>query len=109
MRQVSTLLRSRANTKIQAHNKTDDDNNGQTDEESPPLQLPRSSGMLDTLVKLHVSGFGVLLHVFRMLLGRLNWLFLEYDSGGEIFHELIQFYDCAFDLLDVVVTGSYGA
>ena len=43
------------------------------------------------------------------MLHGLDGLFLEYDGGGEIFHQLLQLDHGAFDFLDVVVAGADGA
>jgi hypothetical protein len=93
-------------TKVQTEHKTEDDDDGETDEETPPFELPGATGVLDALGQLHVAGFGVLLHVVRVLLDGLHRLVLQHDLRRQFFHQLVQLEDCALDLLDVVVAGS---
>lgn len=96
-------------TNFQANHKGHDNDNCQTNEEAPPLQLPGAFGVLDAFVELDVAGFGVLFHVLSVLFCLLDGLVLEDDLGGEVFHYLVEFDEGAFNLLDVVVAGADGA
>lgn len=96
-------------TKVQTEHQGEDDNDGQTDEEAPPLEFASATGVLDTLVELDIAGFGVVLDVLGVLFGLLDGLILEHDLGRQIVHELLQFQHCLLDLLDVVVAGADSA
>ena len=100
------IVRCFVKTKVQTKHETQDDHDGETNEETPPLELPSPTGMLNTLCQLHVAGFGVLLHVVGVLLYGLHGLVLQYDLRCEVFHQLVKVDDCPLDLLDVIVTSS---
>ena len=103
------MPRTRRQTKVQSQNQSQDDDNRDRNEEAPPLHFPRPTRVLDALVQLHVAGLGVLLHVVGVLFCLLDGLILEDDGGGEVFHELVELDDGAFDFLDVVMAGAHGA
>ena len=113
LRRISQVRVSRPGlrfqTKVQSQHKPKDNDDGQDDEEAPPLQLSRVSSGPDAFIKMLVAGFGVLFDVLGVLFRLLDGLVLQDDGRGEVFHELVQLDDGALNLLDVVVSGSYRA
>ena len=94
------LLCSKINTKGEGQN----DNDEKNDAEDPPLELPCSSCMVDTLSKLYICIFRVFDDVIRLLLGGLDGSILENDRLGEILKELVEILHGTLNLLDVIVT-----
>lgn len=98
-----------AQTKSKTDSQTDDDDNDESNEQAPPLQFAGVASTLNTLVELNVTGFGVLLNVFRVLLGLLDHRFLDDDGFGKILKELVQLDQSTLNLLNVVVTSTHSA
>lgn len=93
-------------TNNETHNETDDDEDNDTDPEAPPFHPSGTTSTGNTLVKLSITGFSVLLDVLGVLLGLLNHGLLNDDSFGEILEELVELDKSTLDLLNVVVTGT---
>lgn len=90
----------------ETNNETDDDEDNDTDPEAPPFHPSGTTSTGNTLVKLSITGFGVLLDVLGVLFCLLNHGLLDDDSFGEILKELVELDKSTLDLLDIVVTGT---
>jgi hypothetical protein len=98
-----------AQTKSKTDSQTDDDDDDESNEQAPPLQFASVASTLNTLVELNVTGFGVLLNVFRVLLGLLDHGFLDDDGLGKILKQLVQLDQGTLNLLNVIVTSTHSA
>lgn len=78
-----------AETKVETEDKCNDTDDENDDPEAPPLHPSGTTSRSNTLVELLVSGFGVLLDVFGVLLGLLNHGLLDDDGLCEILEELV--------------------
>lgn len=105
---TSLLLIVFVQSEIQSQHKGQDGDDEQYDEEAPPLHLSRAPRARNALVQMHVSGFGVLFYVFRVLLCLLDHRLLDHDCFGQVLEELVKLDQGALDLLDVIVARADG-
>lgn len=71
-----------------------------------PFEPSRPSCVLNTLIELYICLLRILDNVCRLLLGRHDGGFLQYNGFGEILEELVEFGEGLFDVLDFGVAGA---
>ena len=95
-------------TEIQAQNQGQGNDDEHNDGDCPPLELARSSCVVNAFCKLDIRLHRVLDNVFSLLFGSLHSGFLEDDGFGEVLEELVELFERALDLQDVIVAGADG-
>lgn len=94
--------------KVKTKHESDNDDDGETDEETPPLELSGVPCTLDAFVQLHISSLGIVLDVRGVLFSRCDGSVLQDNRCRQVFHELVEFDNSPFNLLNIVVSSTDG-
>jgi hypothetical protein len=103
------MIPSIRQAKVQSQHQRQDEDDKHTDEEAPPLELSRAASMINAFGQLHVCLLGILDDVGGLLFGGLDHGLLDDDGFGQVLEELVELFEGALDLLDVVVASADGA
>lgn len=79
---VSTASSNDSRAKDDTKHNGDDAKNRHHNAEAPPFELAGTACVLDALGQLYVSGLGVVLDLFCVLLGLLDLGVLQHDCGS---------------------------
>ena len=102
LRVVVVFSETEVETKGQRNDGDDEDN----DEQSPPLELPRAPGRLDTLIQLCVCVLSIFVDLNCLVLDLDGLLFLVNNLLIKLLEQCRQLNHGFLDALDVIVTSA---
>ena len=102
LRVVVGFSETEVETKGQRNDGDDEDN----DEQSPPLELPRAPGRLDTLIQLCVCVLSIFVDLNGLVLDLDGLLFLVNNLLIKLLEQCCQLNHGFLDTLDVIVTSA---